>query len=193
MAKSSNPLVISDLRYGRDGKDPSLLLPESACTEAYNVDFYASILGQKRSGSTAMTLWASPSVDYVASTFMHVPAADLTAAEFWATTYHNTTYAVTLRRLTTAGWSVPTWTDPSEVITVGSLGQNVNGCSFNGKLFLTLTTTPTNRLHVWDGLTVRRVGIGQPSGHHANVCVHIRAPKRALAMAPRHTPRGIRS
>lgn len=168
MSKSTEGLTISDLRYGRNGADPPLSLPQNACVEAYNVDFFASTLGQKRGGTTAITLWTgATSNDFLVSLVPSFTGTNWYLFAFVAT-YGYPAYTMTLRRYGSS-WALPTWTDTSTVIQPAYYG--LRGCDLNGKTFLTMSTkagsgpTTCDRLHCYDWTMdrVRRVGIAAPA------------------------------
>lgn len=134
---------------GRNGSDPSILLQDRSCVEAYNVDWYRSGLGRKRGGAATIT-----NAFKALAMFRHVPADDQTAAEFWAMDN-----AGVLHRYSGGAWSTPTMVDPCS-----ATPQETVFCTFNGKLYIAYKSAH-NRLHVWDPTTsnVRRVGLDQPA------------------------------
>lgn len=87
----------------------------------------------------------------------HTPTQDLSATEVWACPINSANF---YRSTSGTTWSSVANNDSS---------ANVNGCltdavSFNGKLFFAYEKSAgTDRLNVWDGTSVRRVGISTPS------------------------------
>jgi hypothetical protein len=149
---STKALVLADWRGGRNGADPDVSLPPNQVVEAENVDWYQATLGRKRAGSSALSLTSAPFTGVVSSLIRHVPGADETAAELWGVDD-----ASKVGRLSSAGWSTIT---PYDAIATRT--QDVRGVSHNGKLFLCYDST-VDRLHCWDGSSIRRVGLAAPA------------------------------
>lgn len=152
------PIVIGDLRGGRNDTDPPMSLPFNQCTEALNVDWKDATVAHKRAGATSISLTGGSAFTTVAFLFRHVPGADQSAAELWGIDF-----AVLVKRLTGGtSWANVTMDD---AINDGTPDRLV-GASLNGKLFLAYSSA-VNRLHVYDpGLAaprVRRVGLATPS------------------------------
>jgi hypothetical protein len=143
-------LSITDLRGGRNGVDSPMLLEPDQCVEAINVDWLLGLIGRKRKG--AASVFGVPSVGALHSLVRHIDTEE-SDNELWA--FDN---AGGIRRLVAGAWEsktlpVPSLTDPLTVV----------GVSFNGKLFLAYPNQD-GLLHVWDGTTLRVVGLGQPGG-----------------------------
>jgi hypothetical protein len=139
-------LQITDLRGGRNGVDSPLLLESDQCVEAINVDWYLGLIGRKRKG--AAFVFGMPASGAFHSLARHIVAEE-SDNELWC--FDN---AGAVRRLVAGAWGnltlpAPSATDPLVVV----------GVSFNGKLFLAYPNSDA-RLHVWDGTTIRVVGIG---------------------------------
>lgn len=149
-------LVIDDLRGGRNGGDPFLSLKANQVVEARNVDYYHTRLGRKRGGASDLSLTFSsngPFADSINALIRHVPGTDDSAAELWAVDGTNQ-----IGRLAGA----TTWTEPTLKDAQTGNSWDTYGASLNGKLFLAYKSAQ-NRLHVWDGSTVRRTGINPGS------------------------------
>lgn len=154
--------TIKSLRGGLNNSDPSIALADDQCTVALNVEFVRSMLGERRLGTSAVTLPASLSgKDRISFLHRHVPGQDHTAAELWAFGF-TTGGASALSRKTTS------WTD-------ATIGDTVNvaagfapyewcGATLHGKLFLAFDSD-VDRLHVVDAgsTTVRRTGLATPA------------------------------
>ena len=154
------PIVIADLRGGRNGTDPPLSLPLNQCPEALNVDWKDATLAHKRGGSTALSQTGgtafSTRVGFLAR---HVPAGAETAAELWGIDMAATPI---VKRLTGGtSWADITMDDAA---TTADVPQTV-GVSFNGKLFLAFNSAQ-DRLHAYDpaNARVRRVGVANGGG-----------------------------
>lgn len=155
MGKTS-ALVIRDLRGGRNGFDPPLMIPDDQCLEALNVDSWSGTLANKRGGSTALSTTFSsggPFTGILGTLLRHVPGADETAAELWGFDS-----AGVNGRLAGA----VTWTAPAFVDAVSNY-KGVTGASLGGFFHLAYDSIH-NRLHVWDPSLskVRRSGLATP-------------------------------
>ena len=140
--------------WGRNGTDTSgLTLLDNHCAEAMNIDWFNGGIGSKRNGSSSLGMTSSPFTNVLASLIAHVPSTDETLRELWGVDA-----ALNVGRLAGGtAWATPTLKDAPTANT-----QNVVGISFNKKLFL-LYESAVDRSHVWDGSTVRRVGMGTPA------------------------------
>lgn len=160
MAKHPSDFTITDLSGGMNDTDPPIAVPMDQCIEAVNVEFVRSMLGERRAGAATVTITGSGLEDRTHLSFLHrhLPSSDETAAELWA-------FSVTpgsssrLARKTTA-WST---VSPDDAITIsGTYGFKLNAQSLHGKLFLAYKSA-VDRLHVWDGASLRRAGLAAPS------------------------------
>ena len=157
MAKA---LLTIDMLRGRNNVDPPLLVPNDQCVEAMDVELSTAGFCKKRNGSSPVSLTFSgggggPFTGPLYSLFRHVPAANEAASELWA-----------IDASATPKWGrlvATTWVQifPADEATAGSQ-MYATSASFNGKLFLAYNSA-VDRLHVWDGTSVRRVGIGTPA------------------------------
>jgi hypothetical protein len=157
-SKDLKALLLGDLRMGRNGGDSPFSLPDSQCVEAVNVDWYEGNLGRKRGGSTSVSLTfgsAGPFTGPINALFRHIPGADQTAAELWAI---DAASPIQFGRL--AGGT--SWAEVLPADDVDSRPQDTNAVSFNGKLFFAFDSDE-NRLHCWDGTSLRRVGLATPA------------------------------
>jgi hypothetical protein len=143
--------VIDDLRAGRNGYDAPWAIFDTECVDAVNVDFYKARLGNKRGGMAATTLTSTTRTGVTSSLFRHVPGTDETLAELWAVDDAATPI---IERL--AGGTA--WAAPSIKDAPTGNGWDFSAASINGKLFLAYKSGQ-DRLHVWDGSTVRRAGL----------------------------------
>lgn len=151
--EQSRPIGVMGIQ-GRNGSDPLLLIPDNQCLEAFNIDWYKASLGRKRGGATTLSLATSGTAfaSGTAALGRFVPAFDQTAAEFWAIDF-----ALNFHRL--AGGV--TWADPTVLDACSATPQEVNYLPFNGKLYISYKSAH-NRLHVWDGTSLRRAGLDLP-------------------------------
>lgn len=151
--------VIPSLRGGLN-EDPPTSLADDQCTVALNVEFWASMLGERRlGGASLLSLIGSPlaGCDRVVWMHRHLPTINPTEAQYWAIGL--TGVVPTLVYKDTAWHTV---TMPDAMVVDGVSEYQVQGQSFNGKLFLAYRSA-IDRLHVWEtGLTaLRRTGLAQ--------------------------------
>lgn len=152
--------VIENLRGGLNNSDPPSAVPEDQVVEAENVEFNRSTLGERRRGAATVTITGSGLEDQTHLTFLHrfLPTADETAAELWALAVTPDVSSRLARKTTT--WNT---VNPVDAIGIaGTQGFNVYAQSLHGKLFLAYKSA-VDRLHVWDGTSLRRVGIAEPA------------------------------
>lgn len=154
-------LVIGDLQGGRSGTDVPTSLPSRQCQEAVNIDYYYAKCGNKRWGATNVSIVGySGQTSIDGSLIRHVPGGDETLAELWTFNADSGSLGKQVQRMVGGSWSAPTVLDPLLRILAPNATAQVRGASLNGKLFLAYKANTTiDRLHVWDGSTVRRVGI----------------------------------
>lgn len=134
--------------------DPAIALPEDQCVLARNVELVESMLGERRLGTDAIDLPAHLSgKDRVPFVFRHLPTADETAAELWALGVTGTA-SCALGRKTTA-WSEITISD-TPVLT-GFAQYRWQAVTLHGKIHFAYDSN-VDRLHVWDGTSMRRSG-----------------------------------
>jgi hypothetical protein len=140
---------------GRNGSDSTLTIMDGQCLEAMNIDWYRSSLARKRGGATtlALTTAATAFASGARALGRHVPAADQTAAEFWALDG-----AFNFHRLA-GGVS---WLSPTVLDACTASAHEANFVSFNSKLYVSYKSAH-NRLHLWDGTSLRRVGLDLPA------------------------------
>lgn len=153
-------VVVADLRYGRNGTDPPLSLPQTACVEALNVDWYDGLLGRKRNGADTVSLSGGTSFSSGIQTVLRfLPTGLDAAAELWAIDGAATPIVKRLAAGTT-------WANVTVADAIATAPAAVQGAVLNGKLFLAYDSTQ-DRLHVYDpGLAspqVRRVGLAASS------------------------------
>lgn len=157
--------VLESWRGGLNESDPPTALAKDACVTAENVEFHKSTCGEKRLGTANVTLPAiAATMKAVPFMFRHLPSADESAAELWALfTPSDGTQAIELWRKTTAWTAVTMFGTDSIDVTTSRLFR-VRAASLHGKLFLAFkSTNSADRLHVWDGTSLRRVGLVAPA------------------------------
>jgi hypothetical protein len=151
--------LISSLRGGMNDSDPAVSLPDDQCTLAQNVEFNRSMLGERRRGALAIDLVGSglESCDKIVWMHRHLPTTIEADAQLWVLGIINST-AVLVYKDTT--WHTVTMSDALTID--GSSEYQVQGVSLHGKLFIAYNST-VDRLHVWDGTSLRRAGLAGPA------------------------------
>lgn len=147
-------ISIASLRGGMNNTDPSIAVPEDQCVLAQNVEFVESMLGERRLGTTAISLPAFLSArDRIPFLFRHLPSSDDTAAELWALGVTGTTTAKLGRK--TSSWSEITISDTPTL--TGVTQYQWDAATLHGKIHFAYKSN-VDRLHVWDGTSMRRSG-----------------------------------
>jgi len=155
-------LSIPSLRGGLNDTDPPHLLADDECTVANNVEFFFSSLGERRKGCETVDITGSGAETAAALTFVDswFPQNDVVYPEYWilgATEGVSTNLA----RRTTAGVWTPV-TPADAMVTTSPEIYQVASQSLNGKKFFAFRSAQ-DRLHVWDGSSLRRSGLAQPA------------------------------
>src|SRR5688572_24227458 len=107
---ANKDFTITSLRGGLNDNDPPTALQDDQCTEAENVEWNRSTLGEKRRGCVAVntaSVFANTSLQAVTFLHRHLPTTDETASELIAMAQHLTDQHVLLVRKTTT-WNVIT-------------------------------------------------------------------------------------
>lgn len=149
-------MVFTGIR-GRDGGTVSPLeIPEGLAQEVVNIDLDGTGLGRKRRGHAQVTTTNNFPAGTQTSLLLHIPGADASAAEIWGLASNVSTIA--RMPVSTGTWSSALTVKDA----ITSSVANAQGVSFNGKFYLAYDSA-ADRLHVWDGSTVRRVGLAAPA------------------------------
>src|SRR3990167_10656019 len=98
-------LIIGSLRGGANNSDPSIAIDEDQCVQADNVEWIDSMLGERRKGTSAITLPSNiiggdsdAALDRVTFLYRHLPTSDETAAELWVLGVDGTSTAVLVKK-----------------------------------------------------------------------------------------------
>lgn len=131
-----------------------------ACRVAENIEFVRSTLGERRLGCEDIEMSAFFSgYDAVVWMFRHTPTNDESEAQLFALAQDLTApYAHKFGYRNASGWTEVTLIDTPD-FTVPN-GHRMSAVSLHGKLFLAYNSS-VSRLHVWDGSSVRRVGLAE--------------------------------
>jgi hypothetical protein len=154
-----NGLVwIDDLTGGLNDTDPPQDIAANQCTIAQNVEWVTTRFAQRRQGGSnpiGTEIWAAGSS--LVSLMRHTPTADEGAAELWAV--NNESPSLLGRLAAGNNWASVSVNDGWTQTNFNY--QYINGVSLNGKFFIA-GDTAVDRLHVWDGTSLRRVGLPAP-------------------------------
>jgi hypothetical protein len=160
--------TLDSLRGGFDDFTPITAKAKDSCTTAQNVEFYASTLGERRYGQTAVGLPGAVSADVLLDAavwlFEHTPTKNESENELWAMTV-DTDFTPHLYRRVAGTWStIPlNSVSASDVpVMTNNDGYRIYGQSLHGKLYIAFHSG-VDRLHVWDGTTLRRCGLAAPA------------------------------
>ena len=160
MGNALSYLGISSLRGGLNETEVPTAIPQDQCSTATNVEFTDSMLGERRRGTTAVTIAGSDLVgkDRVTFLYRHLPTADETASELWAFGVTGTASSALVRK--TTAWSTVTQNDA--ITLTGGHQYRLRAQTLHGKLFIAFKSA-VDRLHVWDGTSLRRTGQATPA------------------------------
>lgn len=151
-----DPLVISDIRGGLNTEDPAHTLPSDQVVVCQNMDLTRGSLGGRRLGHSVVT---GPNSAY--DTYFlhrHLPTAVESAAQLWAVVVSGTTSIFSYKD---TSWHTVT-PSGSDALDAAEGKYRIRGQSLHGKLFLAYPSS-VDRLHVWDGTSVRKVGLAEPA------------------------------
>ncbi len=157
MASRPPDLTIRSLRGGLNTDDPASELKPDQCTAAMNVEFHTVPCGERRRGCVSINQGAyANTYDAIVMVARHLPSDDETAAQLW--------FAGAVGGVTSFRYKDTTWhaVSPTDAVTNDTNIYAMRSVSFHNKLFIAYKSA-VDRLQVWDGTTLRRVGIAAPS------------------------------
>lgn len=160
---ANNNLSIFSLTGGLDDTSSQAALENDACTLAENVEFIYSTLGERRAGCEEITLPSSFSgLDAITWMYRHIPDNNPEDAQLWALAQDlsGVSPSYQLAYKDTSGWHDVTLSD-ALIATVPN-GHSMQAVTLHGKMFLAYKSA-VDRLHVWDGTSVRRCGLAEPA------------------------------
>lgn len=148
------------MRGGMNNTDPAIAIPDDQAVLHQNTELVDAMLAERRLGTSAVTLPAFLSAhDKITFLHRHLPDGDPQNAELWALGLTGTT-SVSLGYKTSSWQSEVTISDtPTKTST---FPYQWAGQTLHGKLFLAYRSN-VDRLHVWDGTSVRRAGLAEPA------------------------------
>jgi len=165
MAQSPDFNLFS-LRGGLNSTDPQMALASDACVVAENVEFLNATLAERRAGCVAITLPASitgnVNIDTVVWMYRHLATGSEGDAQLWVLAQglaSPANWVLTYRDKTT--WNTVTFSLDTPDFTAPN-GHRISAQTLHSKLFLACNTDQ-DYLHVWDGTSLRRVGLATPA------------------------------
>jgi hypothetical protein len=161
-------ISIVSLRGGQNDTSPPNELADDMCQLAQNVEFFASDLGERRAGCDPISITGSGLDQGAGTVIVHLsqwfPTNDPTLPEFWAVSAVPNVSIVFARRDTSGVWHTVVPVEAAAV-TEPDIYQ-INTQALDGLLFVSYHTSvggqATDRMHVWDGTTLRPTGLSQP-------------------------------
>lgn len=149
---------------GMNTADPPMSLLQGQVTYLQNIDLIAGGLGEKRLGSiNGPTGGSEPqggANTEIVALFRHVPNGEANGAELWAVVRPTAPGVPGFRRYSGGTWTALSPSDAPDYVEA----DKITFATFNRKLFIAYkSASGINRLHVWDGVTIRRVGLAPPA------------------------------
>jgi len=153
-------LVVKSLQGGLCTKSPTSMLDDQ-CAYALNVEWYKSKCGERRNGNDAIDFAGSgiASCDRVVWVFRHLPTSSYADAQLWALGITDPSTPVLVYKDTT--WHTVSMSDAPTID--GTAEYQISAASLHGKLFIAYNAGSVDRLHVWDGSSLRRTGLAEPA------------------------------
>lgn len=163
MAISENPgFSLTSLRGGMNDTDPAHELPQDQCVLAENVEFFYSSLGERRLGCEAVSLADGSLTDETET--VHISQRfpnddDVRSPEYWVITATPGTSA-SVARGTFGNFTAVSPVDA--LITTVPAIYDINAQSLGDNYFISYLSSQ-DRMHLWDGISLRRAGLAQPA------------------------------
>lgn len=153
--------VIGSTEGGFSTKSPTSLF-ENQCVQASNVEHVFSKCGERRLGTDGIDFTGSDlaNCDRIVWQFRHFPTTDPADSQYWALGITDGTPDTAVLAYKDTSWHTVSVTDAFTLD--GSSELQVRGASLHGKLFI-LYNSAVDRVHLWDGTSLRRAGLAQPS------------------------------
>lgn len=163
--KQPNDIAITSLTGGFDDTTPAIMLPSDACVAAENVEFFYSSLGERRAGCAAMSLTGSSldDTDAIVHLSQRFPTNDPNIGELWAAGVITDTSVKFAYRSNEDEWFSVTPVDAATP--TAPFVYQMYAQPYQNKHFFAYMTSDDSldRLHVWDGTTLRRTGLAEPA------------------------------
>lgn len=156
-----NDLIIDSLRGGMVEDDMPAALDPTEAELMMNVEFFYSTLGERRLGMEPFPLTGSglDTQEAIVHLTERFPDNNILEPEYWAIAVTGGTGTSVWARYTAGTWIPVTPIDPLLVIAPDAF--NIQSVELNNKLFFAYNSG-VDRLHVWDGTSLRPTGLSQP-------------------------------
>lgn len=144
---------IRDLTGGLNDTDAPQDIGQTQCQIAQNVEWITTRFGQRRQGGSnpiGTEVWTTNGSLVVL--MRHTPSANEEQAELFG--IDNGSPVIMGRLAASTNWAAVTVNDSWTLASV----KYINGVSLSGRLYVAGDTSQ-DRLHVWDGTSLRRVGV----------------------------------
>lgn len=160
--QQTDGLLITSHRGGYNDTDPPNALNPDECTNALNVEFFDSLLGERRAGTATLDLTSSglTTETHAVHISQWFPTNVPTLPEYIAISATPGASVKAARRNTSGVWSALSPNDAIDNAAPGIFAIVTQ--ALNGKIFIAYKSAQ-NRLHCWDGTSWRRVGLAAPS------------------------------
>lgn len=156
MPSQPKDLTMISMRGGLNVTDPPTALGPEQCVEATNVVFDEATVGARRLGCTPIDLSTTfAAMTEVTFLHRHLPTNDMADAQLWAMASDGVTVILAYKDTI---WHVVTPLDPIDP----AYRYSVRAQTLHNNLFIAYrSTSGLDRLHVWDGTSLRRTGIAE--------------------------------
>lgn len=157
-------IALTSLRGGMNDTDPALAIAEDQCVLAENVEFFHSVLGERRNGCeefdiTGAGLDDEAAIVHVSQWFRTNSPTDPEVFVVAATVGTSTSVAV----LNGSVWTAVTPADAISNTSPGIYGIVTQPLHALTPLLFVAYPGAVDRLHVWNGTVLRRAGLAAPS------------------------------
>jgi hypothetical protein len=156
-------LLIRTLRGGLNDSDSPASLPDDMVVVANNVEWRETTVAERRRGSLAIDGGPLGTHDRVTFLYRHVPTTEGADAQLWGLGVTGTSsYTLAYKSNT---WNIVTPVD--DIVVTTPAQYQLQAQALHGKLFIAFKSD-VDRLHVFDGTTLRRTGLAEPDAPTAN-------------------------
>jgi hypothetical protein len=161
MGQPTRPVAeLLDFSGGLNSAEPPDQLAPGQLAEIRNLEYRRTKGLKRRRGMLSRFTGAIYGGGFsIVSLFRHTPGQSENAMELWAASNDPGFFNALARVAAGTVWASVALADP---MASAVAAWHCRGVSFNGKLFLPYDSA-VDRLHVWDGTSVRRAGLSQPA------------------------------
>lgn len=164
MASANQGLVLESFKGGMNDQDAPNAIGLDQVVLAQNVEFFNAPLGERRGGMEPIDLGTSAiaSKDTIVHMNTHLPKQELVKDSqlFVFGASEGASMALSYRDKNFAWHDVSI---PNTPVTTFPTALKISSQSIHGKLYV-MYRSAVDRAHVWDGSTLRRIGVAPPTG-----------------------------